>query len=287
MDPKKFLLPLLLLAAASLACGVNITLPKTEVKTGPTITEPIHIPNVDGAADLKLSIGGGKLTLTPGAASALVEGTATYNVADFKPAIKTDGASVSLEQGSLEINGVPSFSEEVINEWNLALGTAPMILRINGGAYQASYDLGGLALQNLTIKDGAADVKLTFSRPNQAEMGLFDYQTGASSVRMSQLANANFASMVFQAGLGNYVLDFSGVLQRSANVKITAGLSNLTLIVPAGVDAKVTVTEGLSNIDTSGQWTKTGDTYTQPGNGPTLTITIDIGGGKLTLSNTP
>jgi len=48
------------------------------------------------------------------------------------------------------------------------------------------------------------------------------YVTGASNLKLSNLANANFASMIFEAG-GNYSLDFSGELRQDAVVTIEAG----------------------------------------------------------------
>ena len=54
---------------------------------------------------------------------------------------------------------------------------------------------------------------------------------------MTGLANANFSTMIFSSGAGDYTLDFSGDLQRDATVTITTGLSNLKLVVPKGVAA--------------------------------------------------
>ena len=66
---------------------------------------------------------------------------------------------------------------------------------------------------------------MKFPKLNRVEMDSLYYQTGASNVHLSDLANANFASMVFRSGAGNYTLDFSGELQRDAEVKIESGIS--------------------------------------------------------------
>ncbi len=286
---RKPLLAVLALALAALACSLNINLPASEVKTGPTVTEEISVPLPDAEdVALTLSLGGGELSLAPGAEEGLVEGSATYNVADFQPIVSVEDGNVLIEQGDLNIDGIPKFDETVKNEWDLKLSDTPMTLHIKAGAYVGRYEFGGLSLKNLIIEDGASDVELSFSEPNQVEMGILDYQTGASNVTLSGLANANFATLVFTSGAGNYVLDFSGDLQRDANVKIESGLSSVKIVVPAGVNAKVTFEGALTNVSASGGWVESGgNTYTQSGDGPTLTITVDMGAGNLVLSNEP
>jgi hypothetical protein len=209
---KKIILAITVFALVSMACGVTINLPVDQITTGPTQTEEINIPAPDAeTVDLSLTFGAGELILKPGAEPALVSGTATYNVADFKPKIKVDKQQVRLETGNLDIHGIPNFkSNEIKNKWDLKLGDQPLQLKINAGAYQGNIELGGLALKSLEVNDGAAETRLKFSEPNKTEMEMLRYITGASSVKLSGLANANFTSMIFRSGAGDYTLDFSG-----------------------------------------------------------------------------
>lgn len=112
-------------------------------------------------------------------------------------------------------------------------------------------------------------------------MSVFTYKTGASNVNLSRLANANFASLVFESGAGNYTLDFSGEFQRDASVIIRSGMSNLTLVIPQGIAATVQVNEGIANVQFPAGWSKTGTLYTQTGSGASLTIVIEMGAGNL------
>jgi len=276
---------LLILALAVTACGVRVKLPVTAVPLEPEVTDQILVPSPDTQQTprLTLSFGAGDLKLSPGAGANLVSGAATYNVPDFKPQITTDGADVRIEQGDYTITGIPTL-KGIKNEWDLELGSAPLELTIQAGAYDAEYEFGGLALTGLTIKDGASDVDLDFSSPNKAEMAILRYETGASNVSMTGLANANFTTLVLNSGAGNYTLDFSGDLQRSAAVTIETGLSNLTLLIPEDVAAKVTVEGGLKNVNAGAGWAQSGDVYTQSASGPTLTIVVEIGAGNLNLS---
>ena len=277
---QKLVLFIAILALASMACGSNIDLPKVPTP-GPEVTDEITVPTPKtGDVSLSFSFGAGEMTLAPGA-SQLVDGTATYNYVAFKPEVNIDGSNAQIQMSDIE--SFPTF-KDLKNIWDFKLGDTPMDLSIESGAYKGTFEFGGLALNNLTIKDGAAQVELAFSEPNLVEMSTFHYETGASDVKMSGLGNANFSMMDFTSGAGSYTLDFSGDLQRDASIKVQSGLSNIIIVVPEGVNAMVTVDSGVSNINAGSSWSKNGDVYKQKGEGPTLTFVIDIGAGNVTLT---
>lgn len=279
---RKLIIFIAVLALTATACGVNIDLPK-RTQPGPEVVEDISLPYPQADdISLKLLFGAGEMKLSPGA-SQLIDGTATYNYPEFKPEIVKDGGDVQIKMGDIGVNFIPSMND-LKNEWDFKLGTQPMNLSIESGAYQGIFEFGGLALTSLTIKDGAADVQLAFSAPNQTEMSVFSYSTGASDVKMKGLANANFSIFDFSSGAGDYTLDFSGELQRDASIKIASGFSNLIIIVPEGVDALVTVESGASNINAGSGWSQSGSLYQQKGAGPTLTFVVEMGAGNLTLT---
>ncbi|MBN2387617.1 MAG: hypothetical protein JXB85_11405 [Anaerolineales bacterium] len=281
---RKFLPVLLILALSTVACGFSISVPNS-VTPGPEVTEEIDIPVPEEAesVDLTLEFGAGQLQIVPGG-EGLLSGTVTYNVDLFQPEVHVRGDNVRLEQRGLE-NELNLNWNDVVNHWDLVLGRIPMSLAIQAGAYKAEYELGGLALENLTVQDGAAEVELSFSEPNRTEMQLLRYETGASSVTLRGLANANFDTMEFDGGAGNFTLDFSGELRRDATVTIETGISNMTLVIPDDVHVVLTVESGLSNVTIGSGWTQNNNTYTQPGDGPTLTIIIEIGAGNLTVTH--
>ena len=280
---RKLILLIAILALASMACGFNIDIPEVP-KPGPEVVDDINVktPNADDV-NLKLSFGAGEIKLSPGA-SQLVEGTATYNYSAFKPEVKTDGGDIAIQMSDVDFKTFPNFND-LKNEWDFKLGDTPMDLSIESGAYDGTFEFGGLALENLTIQDGAANVALSFSEPNLSEMSTFRYETGASNVKMTGLANANFSLMDFSSGAGDYTLDFSGELQRDASIKISSGLSNIIVIVPEGVNAVVTVDSGASNVSAGSNWSMKGNIYMQDGEGPTLTFVIEIGAGNVTLTH--
>jgi hypothetical protein len=284
MTRKPILLTILMLVLASLACTAPKP-PKT-VAVGPLETETINIPAPDAAVvDVDLQFGIGELNIDPGAEESLVEGRAKYNVDDLAPKIEVDETSITIRNDNPDDGHFFNVDGNVENKWDLQLGTTPINLRITAGAYQGRYELGGLAIEKLTVRDGAADVRLNFDEPNLAEMRMFSYSTGASSVKLTGLANANFEEMEFQGGAGDYTLDFTGELLRDADVTVDAGISSVTILVPEGVNVRLSFDGGLSNVDVHGEWEQDGTDYVQSGTGPTLTIRVKMGAGNLSLDN--
>lgn len=280
---RKFLPLFLIIPFILSACSLHVTVPV--ITPEPVIVDAIHIPLPSGSDDttrLELSFGAGTLILSPGSDS-LVGGNATYNLSDLKPQVTVEGSTVRIEQGDYRLDGIPDLSD-IENEWDLQLGNFPLDLDIEAGAYNAEYSLGGLSLVNLTIQDGASKANLSFDQPNLVEMNLFHYETGASNVTITGLANANFTHMDFFGGAGNYRLDFSGQLMRPASVTIEAGVSNLTLVIPEGLPVQLTVESALATVNHPSGWTKNGGIYTQSGDGPQLIILVEIGAGNLTIT---
>jgi hypothetical protein len=274
----------LIFALVSMACGLQINLPRIDLKTGPTVTEDLFVPQTDEDAvqDIELNFAAGELNLAPGAQEGLIEGVATYNVPDLQPEIRT-GNTIEIQTGDLEISGIPRFGGDLKNEWDLKFNTNPINLQISAGAYQGRMELGGLALHSLRVTDGAADVLLSFSEPNLVEMENLRYETGASKVELTGLANANFESMNFRGGAGEYTLDFSGELQQDASVDVDAGVSSMTIIVPEDTNVTVFVAGGLTDVNRSGAWDRQNDEYSLSGSGPSLTINVSMGAGSLNL----
>jgi N-terminal domain of toast_rack, DUF2154 len=282
---RKLLPVVLVLALSSIACGFNVSVPIHTVTPGPLVTDPIHVTAPDSAnpVDLSLAFGAGTLKIQPGSNNALVSGTASYNIADFKPAVTVNGSNIRVEQGNWHLTGIPDLSN-IKNSWDLSLGEQPLNLSIEAGAYHADYQFGGLALANLTVKDGASDAKMNFASPNLTEMSLLSYETGASNVSLTGLGYANFASLLFHSGAGNFTLDFAGGLKRDGSVNIETGVSNTTLVIPSGMPVQLTVDGGLSNVTYDSGWTKNANLYTQNGSGPQLTIVVHMGAGNLTIT---
>jgi hypothetical protein len=277
----KIISAILVLALASLACGFTVDLPE-RVEPGPEVKESITVP-ATGSDETRLTIsfGAGTLVLSPGA-EGLVDGTTVYNIPELKPEIISNNGSVEIKQG--DFKNLVNF-KDIKNDWDLKLGSMPLDLNINAGAYTGVYELGGLSLTSLTVRDGASNVKLAFSEPNLSKMSVLRYETGASNVTLSGLANANFSTLIFSGGAGDYKLDFSGELVEDCTANIEAGAGSVQLIIPKAVNTKVTVESALASVNLSSGWSQDGKDYIQTGEGPILRIIVKMAAGNLTITD--
>ncbi|MBK9712029.1 MAG: hypothetical protein IPO81_12015 [Kouleothrix sp.] len=278
------LIALTLLAALLLtACsGISIS----DAKTGPLQTATIAVPAPDAdAADVTLRFGASnRFRLQPGA-SGLVDGTVQYNVDLFKPIVTTSGSGVTIEQRPNDM----TVTNNMRNEWELRLSDSiPMTLNVEAGAYKGEYDLGGLRLRNLSVSQGAADSTYDFSEANPDQMDDLTFKSGASSAKLTNLANANAAQMHFDIAAGSYTLDFGGALQRTVGVEVQGGASGLTIRVPSGTPTIVTIKGALNSADVDG-FTGIGDRqYANASwdeSQPHIAITVDSALGSVKLQS--
>jgi len=271
---------ILALAGATLACSFSINAP--EVKTIDTQELVINeaAPTDVAGSLVKIEMGAGKLTVS-GGATGLVEGSIHYNVFGWDPEITRENGGVRIHQNRIEDFKFPG--DDVINEWDLSLGTFPTDLEISAGAYEGNIDLSGVALTNLMVEDGASKSTVEFNSLNPVEMTEFSYKTGASQVKVFGIGNANTSSFTFDGGAGEYTLDFSGKLQKDLDVKVNSGVSKIEIRVPDGVPVRVTVTGGLNNVSPRGTWSINGSVYEKEGTGPRIDIMVDMGVGSLDL----
>jgi hypothetical protein len=282
---KRKLIAVITLVTLAVAC----TSPsgQTQLKTGAVQTQTISVPlpaDTTKAVDLTLRLGAAELTAGAGAAK-LVEGSVQYNVPEFQLSVSQSGNKVDIVQGPTGgFQGL--LPKDLINKWNVKFSNrVPMNLVVQAGAYSGSWNLGGLRLQSLKWDEGASKSTITFDQANPDKVETFDFTTGASTVKLTGLANLNFGKMTFQSGVGSYTLDFGGKLKRSADVEIKTGVSNVTLVVPVGTSARITLNSAVSNTKTIGSWNSSGSTYTtgKEDAADKLNITIDMGLGQLTL----
>lgn len=270
------------LLLVTLSCSFSVNAPK--ISTGNTQTFTVNEPVLTGndPARIDVQMGAGKLNIAGGAANA-VEGTIRYNVFAWEPKVTREGNLINIHQGTDTTIKIPD--DDVINEWDLKLGSTPIDLAISAGAYEGRIDLSGVSLTNLNIKDGASKATIVINSTNPVEMETFQYATGASQVNITGISNANASSFKFDGGAGDFTLDFSGELQRDLQVDIKAGVSSLTIIVPENIPTRVTVSGGLNNVSPQGTWTITGNTYAKSGSGPSINIYLEMGVGSLKLVN--
>ncbi|HPH96024.1 MAG TPA: toast rack family protein [Anaerolineaceae bacterium] len=272
---------LIVLMLTSMACSITINTPKLVTGETKTVTLDQALGN-DKQVRLNLRMGAGKMEVEPGSEK-LLTGTIKYNVPGWEPKITRGTDLLMVEQGSMEnITGLPS--DDVVNEWSLAINkNVPIKLMVDAGAYQGKLDLSGLSIVEMRFNDGASQVEINFDEPNPVVMENLEYKTGASEVKLIGLANANFDRMRFEGGMGSYTFDFSGKLTRDAEVTVKSAASNIVIIIPEGLHAKIINKGAVSSISTEGAWLVKDNTYEATGEGPLLTITLDTGVSNMEL----
>ena len=279
MKTIKILL-ILLVMLSLIACSFTVNVPS--IRTGATQTLQVS-EDIEPDTEVSLvtiEMGAGELNLY-GGSDKLVEGTVLYNVEAWKPVITRDGSSLNLSQKTNADISIPDGNYK--NEWNLKLGSTPIDLSLMTGAYKGNLDLSGVPITRLSVADGASSSKIRFDSLNPVAMSELSYNTGASEVEVLGIGNANVTNVNFDSGVGSFTLDFSGENPVDINVSITSGMSDLKLILPDNVMAKVIVNGELNNIDLQGTWTVEGSTYTYGSVGSLVTITVDMAVGNLQL----
>jgi len=277
---KQTILAILVLILAAMACSIQNIEMKTIEPRFININEPL--PESLAGTELVFKMTGGKFNITP-EAEGLVNGSISYNVEQWEPEFTRSNYYYEIKQRNpYNITGIPTGN--IKNQWDLGLSTVlPLDLTIEGGASENVFDFSGLQLSRLDIVQGASESIIRFDSPNPILMQNFTFKTGASSAKLYGLGNANFVSMSMSCGAGDYTLDFAGVLTQNSTVDIKSGISNITIIIPADMNATINNQGTVSNINTQGTWLVQNETYQTMVEGPLLTINLDMAVGNVNL----
>lgn len=214
---------------------------------------PIDIPFPEsGPYQLKLRIGGSRLTIAPADADdrAWVSGTYDDPSGVLPCQIETRDGSVFISQET-NFQGLTDFmNKNKMPTFNLRLGKGKSYeLTIESGANQASIDLGGLPITKLVGRHGAGKCTIDFSEPNPAEMSQLELAGGALGVEVRNLGNANFAEMRYDGGASSSSLDFGGSPRRDGRVRVTTGVSSVEIAVPTTTAARISTESVLGHLD--------------------------------------
>ncbi len=148
-----------------------------------------------------------------------------------------------------------------LSEMHLGLSReVPFDLDLELGATQARVDAGGLSLNSLRVKTGAADAILDFSAPNRTRMRRLDIELGAAGFVITNLGNANVARIRVDGGVGSVDLDFGGALTNDVDVDANVALGKLGLHLPKDVGVRVEVKKLIASFDHPGL-TRRGSAY--------------------------
>jgi hypothetical protein len=110
----------------------------------------------------------------------------------------------------------------------------PYFLEFNYGVGNANIDLSGLAVKNLKISTGSADVNVGYysALENQIDMDSFFVKVDLGSVNVKNVNLSRARFVMADVGFGNMTLDFSNKPLVSNKIKGSVGAGNLTIILP-------------------------------------------------------
>ncbi len=240
-------------------------------------TLPLNIPYPAGTEPVILTLGIGAAELYADAeGQGLLDGSVSYNVPALRPEVRVRSNSVEVRQ---EARQVPL---KTVNRWDLHFGTArPVKLRVNAGAYDGYWELGGVPIQEMEVNQGASRSTFNFSRPNPISMERLIVRTGAAELEMAHLGNARFRHLTFQGGASSYTLDFTGQMTEDATAEIMVGVASLRLVVTADMAVQVDAEKTLGSITADPGFVQAGRLYRTPaweaGGRPRLEIVISAG----------
>lgn len=250
------------------------------------VTAPISVPYPDGFAQASVELDFGVAHVDADAAGTqLVEGNITCNTPGREPEVTVSDDRVHIRQsGPTGVIGSGS-----INNWVLHFGTEmPFSLEIEAGAYTGNWELGGLPLTALNVTEGAASSTYSFSAANPEAMAVLDINAGAGSMRLIDVANADFERLSYDGGGGSLTVDLGGELVRDGVVDIAAGAASVTIVVPEDTPARVDVAGGASSIEADAGFELLSGDYLTPAwtghEGPGLEIQVNLVAGSLTLT---
>ncbi|MCG2761920.1 MAG: toast rack family protein [Candidatus Atribacteria bacterium] len=235
---------------------------------------------------LKMTIkfGAGKLDLISGQKD-VFEGNFQYDKSILKPNIRYEilgeTGILTLSQ-SIKKDLNLSFPHK--NIWNLKLPFGvPLQLYINTATYSGDINLTNLQIENLYLNSGASQTNIVFNQPNLIDLKNINIKTGASTIKMLGLANANFNEMNFTGGAGSYTFDFSGNLTKKSKVNINVGAAKIILKIPSNMGTKIIFRNFLaSKLDVRGFIKINDQTYISPEYGKSAAeLDVEIKGGLV------
>ena len=162
-------------------------------------------------------------SLSPSCESVLDNRTQRVNV-NF-----IDGMNESSTRG-VAFNVFSNDEESNENQWHVYLSKKkPIKLNLNYGMGNAYVDLSGLAVENLNIATGSANVNVGYisGQYNQQEMDTFCIKVDLGELEARQIALSNAKTIIADVGFGSLYLDFTNKSLVKSNVNATVGAGNL------------------------------------------------------------
>lgn len=136
----------------------------------------------------------------------------------------------------------------------------PLDLTLEFGAAEADLDLSGLSLTRLKLESGASEARVRFDVLNPVRMSSLDIESGAASIRIDRLANANARDIRVRSGVGELEIDFGGRWTQDIDLTVDIAMGGVVLHVPSDVGIHVEISKVFASFAHEGL-TKRGNAW--------------------------
>jgi hypothetical protein len=151
----------------------------------------------------------------------------------------------------------------------------PLDMGLRLGAVEAHVDLGGLAVDELTVESAASATQLRFTTPNPRRMRALRFDVGAAYIEAHDVGNANVERIAVDCGAGAVTLDFSGAWNADADARVRVRLGAVTLRVPKDVGVRAQVDLTLGSFDDEAFQQRDGVFYSSNWDSAPRRLTLD------------
>lgn len=249
-----------------------------------TTETPVRAPFIDGdPLTLRFQLGACRLRLAPGADEPWVVGTYTDPTDDNPVRLEVGERRLTIDQQRSVGGTLGLFKGAPTCELRLGTARAYRLELVTGGS-DVDLDLGGVPLLGLDVKAGAGKLRVRADRPNPVEADEVTFRMGAGALETAGLGNLAAARLEAEGGAASLLLDLTGELRRHLDVRVSAGMSGVKLVVPGDRPVRVSLDATLGGTDLGdGFRTADGAIRTLPEGDPVIDAraTVALGGLQL------
>lgn len=198
---------------------------------------------------VRVTYGVGTLTLRPATDPVLYSAKLRYEADHVTPVATFDAAKRTLVLGMKDATYIfPGKTEG--GELHVELARhVPLDLNFEIGAAEATIQLGGLSVRNLTIDGGATETTVKFDSVNGVHMESMKIDVGAAAFTAGGLGNARVDRITVNGAAGTIDLSFDGQWSNDVTLEADVALGNLNVHVPPGVRVTTSAKAILGAID--------------------------------------
>lgn len=216
----------------------------------------------------QLDFGAGRVVVRAGEGDELYRMVLRYDAERFQPMQRYDPETGSLQlgvasvgRGGLRVTSRGQLAQVARFEF---APRVPLALHASLGASEASLDLGGLTLTELSVRSGAVRGLIDFSRPTLGACTRATFSVGASELDVLRLANSGCAEVQVEGGIGRAVLDLSGTWRGDMRIEANLAMGQLVLRIPPDVGVQVVAERFLTAVSLEGL-IREGNSWSSPG----------------------